>query len=235
MCIDDGLGISGRTGGKEKLCNGIGRDISMCGGNARSVICAEKVREKRGFSVAERIACDDQLDLIGHYRVKGARKWPTVIREHQPWRQQIDDCAQLSEVARHQRVGRRDRRVRYAYIHRREPKQRVFDVIAGQHDNRLFGGEAAAQQRGADPPDLGEHFCVGKLAPSLLSVALREEYPFRRDAGPMLKSFAEFAVVTSERLRGADVDDTSGPLLDDGIGLAKPHRPQWCGCVHLDV
>jgi hypothetical protein len=74
-------------------------------------------------------ACDDNLDIIRHGGIDGARKHLAVAGKHQTGRQQIYDRAQFAEIARHQRIGGRYRRVRNADIQRAEREQCVLDVV----------------------------------------------------------------------------------------------------------
>jgi hypothetical protein len=60
------------------------------------------------------------LDVARHGGGDGARELPPVRREHQAGRQQRDDVLELGEIARDQRVGRRDRRIRHPDMLRRE-------------------------------------------------------------------------------------------------------------------
>ena len=94
---------------------------------------AKQIGEHRCLAIAERIAGHDQLDLVRHRFVDGPRKRSAVSGKNEAGREQVDDGAQLAEVVRHQRIGRRDRRVGNADIHRSESEQCVLDVIAGQH------------------------------------------------------------------------------------------------------
>ena len=83
-------------------------------------------------------------------RAKGV----AVGREDQAGREQVDDVAQLAEVARDQRIGRRDRRVGDADIDGGEAEQRVLEVVAGEDRDRPLGREVAREQRRADAAHL---------------------------------------------------------------------------------
>ena len=74
----------------------------MRGSDAGGVFGAKEIGEQRGLAIAKRVARNDQLDLVGHGFIKGAGERATVIDEHKTRREQVDDRAQLAEVARHQ-------------------------------------------------------------------------------------------------------------------------------------
>ncbi len=101
-----------------------------------------------------------------------------------PGREQVDDHAQLAEVARHQRIGRRDRREGNADIGRRQRQQRMLDAVAGEDHDRPLGREPAPQQRRADALHRVEHLRVGELAPGVVRPALGEEHAVRRLVAP---------------------------------------------------
>ena len=101
MGIDDGLRISGRTGSEQKFGDAVRRHLCMRGGDACASSRAKQIGEQCGPAIAQWIARDDQFDLVRHGFVNRARERPAIIGKHQPGREQIDDRAQLSEVARH--------------------------------------------------------------------------------------------------------------------------------------
>ena len=51
-------------------------------------------------------------------------------------------CAQRAELAGLQRVGRRDRRVGHADVHRGQRQQRVLDAVAGEDHERCDRGDS---------------------------------------------------------------------------------------------
>ena len=91
-----------------------------------------------------------------HHRLDGAAVGLAVGREHEARREQVDDEAQLAEVARDQRIGGRDRRVGDADIDGGKPEQRVLEVVAGEDRDRPLGRKLAREQRGADAAHLLE-------------------------------------------------------------------------------
>ena len=78
-----------------------------------------------------------------HRFIERAREGTAIVDEDHSRREQFDDRTQFAEVARHQRISRRDRRVGNADIHRRESEHRLLNVVAGQRHDRLFSGEPA--------------------------------------------------------------------------------------------
>ena len=116
-----------------------GVTLALRGGDAGVVFGADQIGEQRRLAVRRRIAGHHQFDVVRHRRRDGARERPAVIGEHHAGRQQVDDGAQFAEVARQQRIGRRDRRIGNADAHRRQRQQRVLDVVAGNDGDRPLG------------------------------------------------------------------------------------------------
>ena len=112
-----------------------------------------------------RIGGDDDLDVARHRGLDGAGERLAVGGEHEARRQDFDDRFQLAEVARHQRVGHRDRRVGNAGHHRGEAEQRVLEVVAGQDRDRPLGRQRPLQQRLRDGAHLRQRLRVGERAP----------------------------------------------------------------------
>ena len=223
MGIDDGLGIAGRAGGEQEFCNGVRRDTGECSRDAGVVSRAQELAEHRGFAITQWIARDHQLDFVRQSCVNRARERPAVIGKYQSGREPFDHRPQFSEVARHQRIGRRYRRIRNADIHRRQSEQRMLDVVAGQHDQWPFGRQTATQHRRANSFHVGKDLRVSELAPFALRVALREEDAIRRDLRPMLERLAQLVVIAFKCSRCPDMDDPAGALLDDRIERAQPY------------
>ena len=192
---------------------------------------ADQVGEQRRLAVAQRVTRHHQLDTVRHRRIKRARERQPVIGEYQAGREQVDNGAQFSEIARQQRIGRRDRRIGNADIHRRQRQQRMLDVVAGDDRDRLVGGQPAPQQRGADAPGQRQHLRVAQRAPAAFGVALREENPVRRGLGPMLERLAQRGVIGRQHLRGADMDDAAWLALQHDVEGAEPDRAQGRRCV----
>ena len=123
--------------------------------------CAASAASRRGIErgerrrpVRQRIARDDDFDVGRHDRLDGARILRAIAGEHEPGRQQVDDVAQLAEVGRDQRIGRRDRRIGNADIVRRKPEQRMLEIVAGQDRRsaaRPRGCASAARRRCGAP------------------------------------------------------------------------------------
>ncbi len=231
--VDDGLGISGRARGEQKLCDGVRRNFRMCGRNAGVVTCAQEIAEHRDLAVAQRIARDHQLDIVRHRCVKRTRERPAVIGEYKPGCQQREDRAQLAEVGRHQGIGRGDRRIGNADIHCRQCKQCVLDVVAGQHDERPFGRQTAPQQCGANSLHVGKNLRVSELAPLALRVALRKVDAIRRNFRPMFEWLTQIVVIAPKCPRRANMDDATGAVLDDWIERPQPHGTQRCLALHF--
>ena len=141
--VDDALGIAGRAGGEQDFRHRVGTDLGVRCVDRGGRLGREQIGEQRGRPAAGRIGGDHDLDVGRHGGVDGARERLAVGGEHQARRQDLDDRLELAEVARHQRVGHRDRRIGHADHHRGEPEQRVLDVVAGQDRDRPLGRELA--------------------------------------------------------------------------------------------
>jgi len=226
VSIDHGFGLAGRAGGEQELGDAVCADRGPGSAHVGIVLGGEQLGKQGGLAVAERIAGDHKFDVVRHGRVKRARKRRAVIGEYQARRQQFDDHAQFAEVARQQRIGRRDRRIGHADIHRRQRQQRVLDTVAGNDDDGPFRGQSTPQQRRADPPHILQHLRITELAPAAVGVALRQEHAIWRRFRPMLQWFGERAMIGRQHLGGAHMDDAIGLAFEHDIGHAQPHRPQ---------
>ena len=229
------FGFPGRARGEEEFGDRVRRHGAMCSGNASRIFCAKQFCEHRRLAIAERIAGDNEFDLVGHGFINGSSKRPTISGIDQSGREQVDDGAQFAEVARHQRVGGRDRRVRDADIHRAERKQSVLDVVAGQDHERPLRGQPASQQRRTDTPYLGERLGIGALAPLILRITLGEEQTVGCSFGPMFERLAQLAVVITQRLSGADVNGAVRAPIQHSVRCAKPHRTQRCDACRITI
>ena len=82
--------------------------------------------------------------------VEGAREGGAVGGVDEAGRQQAESELELGEILRRERVGRRDRTIGDADLHRRQADQCVLDVVARQHDDRPLGAEIELEQRRRD-------------------------------------------------------------------------------------
>ncbi len=160
-----------------------------------------EIGEASDAAVRRRVAGDDEFDAVRHRRIDGAREQLSVGGKHQPGREQVDDRTQLAEIARHQRIGRRNRRMRNAGIKRAERDQRVLDVVAGQDRDRPLGGQIAREQGFADAAGKFQRLFVGDRAPVAIAVALGEEGLRRRFRRPELQPLGQLVGIDAERLR----------------------------------
>ncbi len=180
---------------------------------------AKRVARRLG----RRVARHHDLDIGRHRGLDRLGEHVAVAGKHQARRQQFDDRTQLAEIARHQRIGRRDRRVGNAGIERAERDERVLDVVAGENDERPLGGEIARQQRLADAAGKFQRLLVGDGAPVAVIVALGEEDLARRFRGPELQPFGELvrdrcraaaaSATGSSRRRGTQPSTSCGPSV----------------------
>ncbi len=110
---------------------------------AGSAAAAKSSANSDAGRVRRRIARHHHLDVGRHRLFDGAREGRAIGREDEAGREQCEYVFELPEVAGDQRIGRRDRRVGDADIHRSEPEQRVLEVVAGEDHDGALGREIA--------------------------------------------------------------------------------------------
>ncbi len=57
-------------------------------GDAACIFGTEQIGEHRGLAIAQRIAGDDELDLVGHCFVNGPRKRSAITGKNETGREQ---------------------------------------------------------------------------------------------------------------------------------------------------
>ncbi len=222
--VDHRLRRAGRAGGEQDLGDVVAADLGVRGIDGLAVV---------GFQLTEqlcaarrRILADDQLAIFRHCGLDRLAEHRAVRRIDQSGRQQFDDVFELAEVGRHQRIGRRHRRVGDADIHRGQRQQRVLDAVAGEDDDRPLGGKVARQQSRRDAAHPRQHLRVSQLAPFAIRAALRDENAIRRLFRPALQRVAVARRVIAERLLDAEDDRAVALALEHGGERAELHRPQ---------
>src|SRR4029079_15534569 len=180
-----------------------------------------------------RLRFRDLVDGLDAERVDSARIRLAVGREHKAGREQAENREQFGEILREQRIRGRDRRVRYAGVHRTEVQQPVLDVVAREHHQRPLRRKLAIEQRLPYPPGVLEGVAVRKLAPACTG-ALREERALWRALRPIAQALYEMLRIWLQRVRRAQVDDATGAAFD--FYLARPeahgthrsfHHAKW--------
>jgi hypothetical protein len=156
----------------------------------------------------------------GGYR---AAEFDAVRGEHQAGIQQLDDVAQLGVILRHQRVGRRDRRIRHAHVLAGQSQQRVFEVVPGQDHDRAFDAEIARQQRLADGAHAVQRLFVRDVAPAAVRIAPGEEAALRRFPRPVAQAVHGAHGIVAERRGGRQVGCAIGFADQDRV-VAECHR-----------
>ena len=203
-----------------------GPTLACAASTAAVGVAGGQIGERRDLALRRRIARDDYLQVGRHDRFDGALEGAAVGGEHEPRRQQVEHVAQLAEVLRDQRIGRRDRHIRHADVEGGEPQQRMLDVVAGEDGDRPLRGNMAPQQRLADAPRLVERPGISDAAPAAPLVALHEQHPVRRPRRPVFQPLGEFHRIGAQRMRRPQMDDATRAPLDHNIGGTKPHRPE---------
>ena len=197
----------------------------------------------RGEEVGEREPIDRVGGACGDARnpgrddgVERARKGGAVGGVDEAGRQQVKGELEPGEILRGERVGRRDRAIGHADLHRRQADQGVLDVVARQHDDRPLGAEIELEQRRGDARDRVERLGVGELAPGAVGVALGEEDAVGRLARPAAQAVAEPARIGGQRFGRTDEERTVGAgdetrgqrrrarKADSPSGADRPHR-----------
>ena len=147
--VDDALGLTGRAGGEEELCERVRTDLGVAASTA-GVASAATVRERRHRPVAPRSAVAATSTSAGTRRCDRACEGLAVRDEHQAGRQCRDDGLEFLEILRDQRIGRRDWRIGNADVHGRKTEQRVLQIVAGQNRNRALRRKVAREQSRRD-------------------------------------------------------------------------------------
>ena len=178
------------------------------------------------LAIVERIACDDDRHVRRDDGADGRREDRTVGGEDEARTQQVDDLAQFSEIMRDGRIGRRDRRVGDADVDGREPQERVFDVVAGEDEQRPVGPQSGIEQSLPETFDRRENLRVGEAAPGARGVALREVGARRCVGGPMDEALGQARGIGRQRRRLSHVDDAVFGAHDIDRPVVGPRGPQ---------
>ena len=89
----------------------------------------------------------------------------SIERRDHSRREQLDDVAQLAEIRRRQRIGRRHRTVRNTGPQGGIAEHEMLDAIAGQNQDRPLLREISAHEAGRDATDALEQFGVADTLP----------------------------------------------------------------------
>ena len=217
--VDDAFRNAGAARGEQEFRNRVGADSVMRGVDLCGRRGAELVEHCRAL---ERVARHHDFDTFRNDGLNRARECIAIGGEYESGRDQFNNRAQPAKIFRHQRIGRRDRRIGNAGIKRTEAKQRVLDIVAGKDYDGPLGRQIARQQRLADGARLLQCLRIGHFAPCALRVALRKENAIRRDVRPMHQPLGDLVRVRPKRLRRAQQQAAVGALLDDHV--LRPER-----------
>ena len=136
--------------------------------------------------------------------------------EHQPGLHPVEDLPERAELGGLQRVGRCDRRVGHADVHRGQRQQPVLDAVARQDHDRAIARELTSDEALREPADLCERLGKRDGAPAGDRVRglarrrrrpLRQEHPIGRHGRPVLEPIGDAHGVGPERRRRLHVDD----------------------------
>ena len=139
---DHRLGQLGRARGEEEFGDGV-----RPGGGESRIGRRQVTRLQQAVEAYMGATCDlathaDHADRIVQHRLEGALERLAVADEDHSGGEHLADMAQLGEVLRQQRVGRRHRAIGNTGIHGAEGDLQVFDVVAGKQRQRALGTEA---------------------------------------------------------------------------------------------
>ena len=152
-----------------------------------------------------------------------------VVGEDQPRLHGLEDLRERRVLAREQRVGRRDRRVRHAAIHRRQRQQAVLDAVAGQDDDRAIRGQAALDERGSYRPDPRQRGSVVSRTHAPDRVAPAQERPVRCIGAAQCSSRSvNLAGYGRQRVRRPRIQNVAPPL-DDRVARQDPGLVAFTG------
>ncbi len=136
--------------------------------------------------------------------------------------EQLDHALELVEIARHQRIGRRDRRRRHAGMHRRQREQRMIDAVVGENDQWAFGAQPLRQHPAGGRAHLPQRVLVRHRGPRRVGVgALAEKNTLRRCLRPMLQPVADAARVRLQRHGRFHNDGAVGAPVGHDLGCRE--------------
>ena len=225
--IDHRLRRAGRTGGEQELGDGVRANCRMRAidrvGRWRG-----KLGEGRSLPAGNGVACQHKLGRGGENRVDRAREQRPIVGEDEARSEQLHDGAQLGEVAGHERIRRRDRRIGNADIHRCEPEHRLLDVVARQKCDGSLRRKIPLQERSRDAARLMQHLGVGERSPRTAAIALRQEYALGRGGSPVFEPLRELLRIRAELRGGADQQRAIGPALLRDLEHTEGDGSQSC-------
>ncbi len=143
----------------------------------------------------------DHLDAARADAVQRRTVAITIVGEHQPGPHRGEDLSERRVLPCEQRVGRGDRRIRHAAVHRGERQQRVLDAVPRQNDDRPLDRQCAVEQPGGNRADALERRSIRHVLPAPFLIAATQERPVRRVPGPVLEAIGQPGRIGRQRMR----------------------------------
>ena len=233
--IDHALRRPRRAGREQDLGDIVGRDLR--------VAPLDLDRRDRREHRLERAALSHDFDCGPQRRVDCPRETRAIRDEYEPGREEPEDVLERAEVARHERVGRRNRRMRHADVLRSERQEQVLDAVARENREGPIRGQMAIEQRLTQAAHFHERLAVGQASeeaaarldpccpwpvcpccPRWWSPAAvpGEQRAVGRVARPVLEAIGQHRGIVSERLHRPEHDRTVRPLVDCRREIAEP-------------
>ena len=172
--VDDALGQARAARGEQDLADAVT--------GHRRVSALDRFARRAGQQVVERDGARDCLDVAGRrdhrrrfHRFKRRPEQRRILDIDQARGETFADMADLGEILRHQRIGRRDRHRRNADLHRAELQDREVQAVVAQDGDRVVAVMAVVEQPLRDPVRPVSRRSVGQVDPVAGCVALGEE------------------------------------------------------------
>ena len=216
--VDHALGLAGGAGGEQDLGQRVGPDAGERLLHRRRRPHLGEGRERRHSRGAEAAAAGDDLEPRRADRLQRLGVAVGLVDVDEARLDQAEDVAELAEVLRQPRVGRRHRHHGDADVHGAERDQRMVDAVLGQDQQRAARARACGRERLSDGIGRARCLLVGDAPPAACGVALGQEDAIGLAAGPALQQHAERARHGRQRTRRAQHDGAVGLALVPDVG-----------------
>ena len=136
--------------------------------------------------------------------------------KHQPRLQQHADVLQLGVVLGHQRIGRRHRAIGHAEIQGRAGQLQVFQIVAGENQQRPLDRQIEIQQALGDAAHAPEHLGIADPLPLAIGAAPGDKGLLGTLLGPAQQALEQALRISLQRLQRLHIQRLPG--------LAQLHR-----------
>lgn len=209
-----GLGQFGRARREEKFGDGVGahRCVNRVDGGGRRV---QQVIERRHAMRRTHLAWSVDrydFDVRRHHRCDGPGEHIVVADENESRREQIDRMTQFAEVARSQRIGRRNRRIRNAGPHCAQRQLQMLEIVAGENRDRPLDGKIAGQQSLPDSASALQRLRVAHADPFAVDTAACRQPALGMRLRTAREPVGHAPRMFAERLGRAQIPRVAAPL-----------------------